>query len=283
MFKHKRKTLLGERKRRRRNIIIVIICIGVILLCIGVFFVLRKEEWQIKEVYIYGGEGISHAQVKEKIWSELHKNYIYVIPRTSLFVYPSDAIIRGIMEEFSRIKYVELDLEFPDKLHVTLKEYEPYVLWCENMIEGIYDPVASSTGGVLSAGDCYYVDETGYIFDTAPSFKEGIYFRYSGAMDTPLRSRLFSQEYFLQLELFRKQLKDRGLDSVSLVINPDETFVLMLKEGGVILLDKDIPLAVAFDNVISVLNDPEANMFPLDAISYIDLRYQRKVYYKLNN
>lgn len=282
MFKGKRKTLLGERRRRRRNVIASIFCIGVIVLCTVLFFILRKGEWQISEVYVYGGESISQDQVEDAIWDELSGKYIYVFPRTSLFIYPSGAITDGVMGNFSRIKDVELDLELPRTLHVTLEEYKPYALWCERKEKGIYDPVAISTDTDIRKGDCYYIDNQGYIFDEAPSFREGIYFMYIGGVSNPLRSYIFVDDYFIKFEAFRKQVQDIGLSSQALIINEDETFVMELTEGGVILLDKDIPLGVAYDNLASVLKDPDAGFVSRDKIEYIDLRYLRKVYYKIN-
>ena len=280
--KRRRKTILGERKRKRRNLILIVSIVFTVSFLVCLVLLLRKESWQIKDIYIEGGNGVSHDDIVTLIEDILSEDYFFIVPRTSMFVYPSRKIKEGLTNDFTRLKDVQLDFEFPDRLRVSLKEYEPHSLWCSNTFEGVYDPVATSTNPISPDGDCFYIDQYGYIFDSAPNFSEGVYFKYYGGTEDPLKNYILDKEYFSELESFKEQLKDLGLDIVSLIINPDKTFVIICKDGMEVLVDRDIPLDIALDNFMSVLKDPDTELDISGDIEYIDLRYSRKVYYKIN-
>jgi len=267
-FFHREQPLLGKRKKRKR-IFLVRMCLVFGIFCLSaVLWGLLREEWHIKDIYVHEGERISHEEVRSTVADILAQKYFFIIPKSSVVLYPKKDIEATLLERFPRVKEVMFDRDFPRTLNITLYEYEPHALWCNE-----------------ATNECYYVDETGFIFSPAPTFSEQVYFiYYGGVRGEPFEYQLFEPEYFTNLERFIEQLSDLGFVFRSIKI--DETGMkLIMETGGEILLHPSVRFDVAFNNLASVLNDPEAGLPSVsdrgDEIEYIDLQHERKIYYKL--
>ena len=280
----KKKTLLGKRRQQKRIFLTYVGCFLFIALLVGFIFLMRVERLQIVDVVILGGDNISHNEIHSFVDEVLDESYVFVIPKSNMFVYPKRYLENGILERFSRVQNISMSHSFSQTLSVEFGEYEPYALWCEGVSPHALDFIQEETE---SDTTCFYLSEAGYIYAQAPDFSEGVYFRFHNETDREYPVKTFyEKDNFSELRLLIDRIGERGFESLSLTKLGDGSFVLGLSGGGRIVFDSEIGFDVTFDNLASILRDPETGLTPVletqDKIDYIDLRYDRKVYFKLH-
>jgi hypothetical protein len=134
------------------------------------------------------------------------------------------------------------------------------------------------------------MDENGYIFDQAPYFSGGIYFKFYGLTSgiNPSGS-YFSEQYFNQLIYFKNILVEFGLKPTSLYITPDQNVEVFLDNGISSNNEPEIIFKQSgdYENIAENLKaalttEPLQTQFKnkYATLQYIDLRFSNKVYYK---
>lgn len=283
--------MLGERKRKKRQILLVVGAVMVIAFCVLMVFVLRRSEAHIDTINIHGVEYLSSDDVLHNVEEKLQGNYFFILPRKNISIYPRKAIRESLREEFPRIREIVVEVDLPRTLNVFVKEYEPYALWCTGGVIEYSDPLATSSPSFVTENnnerDCYYLNEQGYIFSSAPSFGGTAYFKYHGGniKDEPLKKQLFEETVFEEISYFVDQIKNVGLTPESFVISEDGNYVVVLESGGVLILDREVVIQESLQNFLSVLKDDKVDLSKIledeSLLEYVDLRYSGKVYYKL--
>ena len=197
---------------------------------------------------------------------------------------------RFLAQEFPGIE--SADTEFSDRnaLNISIVEKKPMYLWC--------------------AGPCYFTDDSGLVYEPAPTFTPGFFVSFSGSTPSgtisdptdPIRERFASRAEFSKTvsviaELAAYPMHVIGVKYLSLA---DSTPTLATGVGDVALSvdqikDSVIPnaaqlyvlqsqdaqaVAQALDLVLSDKNFQAQLDADPSALQYIDLRFNGKIYYK---
>ncbi len=247
---------------RRRKLLIVV---GVIIiLTVAAVVILRLERLQIRTVTVSGAVVMGQDVVRAVVQEELSKSYFWLLPKSSILLYPKAELEEKLSSTFPRFKHIDLTLKGSHELEVAVVERKPEALYC--------------------AGEaCYFLDEKGFVFDRAPVFSSGVYFIYrkETPLENPLGQTLLGEVEFQSLSNFLEDLQDLGFRPEGLTLSSDEIEIEM-GEGARILL----ALPSQYRLLISNLEAFFKNEVALGAEDFqaqileLDLRTPNKIFYK---
>ena len=132
----------------------------------------------------------------------------------------------------------------------------------------------------LSKG-CFFIDESGYIYNRAPDFSGPVFMRYYGLAtgDAPLRSQYLPADTFRAIAIFLTNVRRLSFEPEAFVLADAYDFELHLKKGPRILFARNSDFATVLENLQSVL-DADVVKGKINTLDYIDLRFGNKVYFK---
>ena len=252
-----------EKKKKRKRIKFFILLAGFLSVLYLLVYLSRQERFMITEVAVLGENIVDKEELTQITEYLLEGNYFWLIPRANALIFPRRAIKQSLIEEFPRLKSVDLDLGKQRRLLITVDERLPFALYC--------------------ASDCFFLDEEGLIFAPAPSFSSGVYFIYSvlDPIENPVGKRFITIEKFESLSKFIKTLSALNILPLALEVGDDE-YSLSLSDDRKIIWRRDGDLALIYSNLEAFLSNDSirAQRNFLDRILYLDLRTEDKVFYK---
>jgi hypothetical protein len=273
---------LTELKKHRQRAILnkILIC----LLCLAIVFsflvyLSHLKSLQISDIEITGNKIVDTQAIKDTVTSELSGKYLLLFPKSNILLYPENSIKNILQNKYTRLENINLSVGNDKILNISVNERTPSYLWCgDNLVVGL--PSGNPTT------QCYFMDASGYVFDTAPYFSGEVYFKFYGVASL---GSYFSTQNFQQLISFKDVLISLGLKPVALYATDDGDMQMFLS-GGTSLLNAPKILFTANDNLETVAENLQAalNTEPLKSkfknnyskLQYIDLRFGNKVYDK---
>lgn len=277
---------LLELKKHRRKIFfgkVALYIFSFLALFAGLAYLSRIPALNIASIEIKNNQSVDEDMIKETVQAGLAGNYLWVFPKTNIFFYPKNRIKKELQDKFKRIKDVEFSIKDKQNLEVAITERIALYTWCGNL------PPNIETGG--GASKCYFLDNSGYIFDEAPYFSGDVYFKFFGLTDSTLADPVGSHFFtgiFQNLIFFKKALEDMKLKPTALHVRDNENVAFLLSgktlpTGPEIILKADSDFQKAAENLEAALNtEPFKSDFKdkYSSLLYIDLRFGNKVYYK---
>ncbi len=287
---HKRNVLesprLSELKKKKKKIFIrkiIIFGIILVLLVVGMSFLSRVKKLNIYEISVEGNKIIDTDTVRKVTEEKLSDYYIWLFPKTNLFLYPKNGLKTTLADTFKRFENIDLSLENTNTLKIKVTERSPEFMWCGN---------TPHVAGERES--CYFLDTYGYMFDEAPYFSGEVYFKFYETIHTPEDNSnpsgsYIAKGYFDKLILFKNTLTEMDLKPVMIHIGDDNNIKIGLsrtKASGnppEIIFKKDADIQKISANLKAALNaEPLLSKFKKEyaSLEYIDLRFGNKVYYK---
>ncbi|MBI2630972.1 hypothetical protein HYW73_02005 [Candidatus Nomurabacteria bacterium] len=280
---------LNELKKQRRKVAVnkflIIFFIAVILFALGAYLSQLKD-LNISQVEISGNKIIDTNEIKYVVDEQIAGKYLRLFPKSNVLYYSKSAIKTGLQNKFHRLGNIDLSIKDRKTLLVSVLEREAKYLWCGMMpASGVQHPTEEK---------CYFLDDTGYVFDEAPYFSGEVYFKFYGHSDagrgTSDRTGFyFSERNFRQLVSFKDVLINIGLKPVVINILENGDIELFLargnssKTGPKIIFKPDADLLNVAENLQAALvTEPLLSGFKnkYSSLLYIDLRFGNKVYFK---
>ena len=288
---------------RTKMQIILVSLLSIFCLAIYGFSLTRfinLEVFDIRAFNISGADPDIAPQLEAAAIDALQGEYLGALSRSSTLVYPSRAL-QSVLEKASpRIFSVSLKRRGLQALTISVKEKTPAALVCANLPD--FDGSALSFG---ESDNCYFADQTGYVFKAAPSFSENIYNRYylpnlasNISSSDPTGTFATSTEEFLALQGLFKELKSLSIAAEAILMkdageyelyvrNPSQTGTASTSDSdmAVVYFDDSRPFKEQISNFISFWKDMTDKAYakhePL-SFEYIDIRYGSNVFYRLN-
>lgn len=264
---HGRRSPLRLRRRRKQALIGVATAVFSIAVLFGISAVSYASGLSIEEVKIAGTKDVSLRAVRAYVETQLFNGSRPFFSRTNMFLYPKKEISHAVAEYFPRVKNVSVSRQslLAQAITVSIEERSAYALWC------------------ASAGDCYLMDETGYIFASIAPENAASFLRYTGELpegEHPPVGQTFQKKNIGTLADVVARLTSEGFVSRTVDVQREEDFSIHIANSFDIRASfknkpsdivKNLKLVLASDEI-------RAERSPIE---YIDLRFGNRVYYKL--
>ncbi len=255
------------RARRKRWLAFGLV---VILFLVILVFLSRLEYFQIKEVKIVGAQVVSTETVQDVIRDVISGKYLWFVPKSNAIIFPEGLVESILLRKFPRLSSIDLSLEGLERLVASVVEREPFALYCEAL-------APSEVEG------CYFLDESGFIFDEAPIFSEGVYlvYSYETPLTDPLGREFLPREVFKGLEAFINSFSSLGFEPVAVVVG-ERDLAVSTSRGAKLLIRRGGNLGLTLSNLEAFLKDEsiQAQADFLERVTELDLRTENKVFYK---
>lgn len=284
---HKRNVLnsprLLELKKKRRNILvrkILIISISLVVIFGGLSYLSRLDRVNISGIEVVGNIVIDTDKIVESVEKKLDGKYIWLFPKTNIFLYPKNKIGVALGDEHKRLTDINISMGDNRKLLISVNEREPKYTWCGAM------PTSDDT-----TEKCYFLDREGYVFDEAPYFSGEVYFKFYESLreDNSPSGSYIAKGYFNKLILLKDALINMKLKPAVIYIEDGENIKVLLSRSSPsakhpeIKIKKDSDFTKTAENFKAALEtEPLLSKFKNEysSLEYIDLRFGNKVYYK---
>ena len=256
-----------ERKKKMKKRRAIIWSAGIFAILVALVIISRIGSLQISEIRTEGAKVISGEEIARVAKETLSGSYLWLVPRSNAAIYPRGAVKSDLMREFPRVSSVSLSLEGANSLFVTVTERDPYELYCPEL-----------------GAQCFFLDESGFIFDEAPDFSGVVYFIYTkdAPIENPKGNEFLPSEKFVPLARFVERLPELGFEPVSLTLK-DRDAELVMRSGARMLFGAYGDLAFLHSNLEAFLNSPEIKSDKNFAkrVKSLDLRTENKVFWTL--
>ncbi len=275
-----------EIKNRKRKILqkkIIIFSVIFLVSFIGLSFLSKWSELNITKFEYTGNKIVDSSDIEKIVLENISGRYVWLFPKTNFALYPKGNIRKDLVEKFKRFKEININLKDLNTLEINVVEREGEYMWCGDLL-----PEDLSQ---IEGRKCYFMDNTGYIFDEAPYFSGEIYFRFYGILsensENPVNS-VFMPENFPRIAKLKDMLEAIDLKPIAFLLKEDGDIEFYLSPKGTLTKPKIIlKLNSDFDKIIENLH-ASIQTEPLysdlknkyDSLLYIDMRFGNKVYYK---
>ena len=235
----------------------------------------HKNKWEIIHVNVVGASAVSSDEIREIALEKILGNYFLVYARNNSHLFPVGEINQALLSTFPRIASVSAERTDEHTITINISERKPYALWC---------------GEKHIAKDCWFIDETGFVFDKAPVFSKGVYIEVYGKLveknpGEALRASL-PFDRFATANTFAKLLGDNIGKPYVISLMPEEELEATLLTSpkyqflaGTIFRFKDESSPeVLIKNLLSAIPVQFPNNIALKKkLLYIDMRFGNKV------
>lgn len=245
-----------------RILLLVLVSIAVVTLVLLLSWASRHPRINVSEVSVTGVRELPQRVVEAFAENILNNGSFKIFSRNNIFLYPRSKIEREILSEFPRAMAASVSLSSikDPSVVVEIKEREPHSLWCR------------------SERDCFFLDETGFIFSEAEGVTLGGGNIFTGGFvgDSPVGSVLLPN-HFSRVTKLIESVRGLGINVKSLDILNDTDFSITDSEG----MQLRVSFSQSNDEIVSNLKAILGSSAIKDKdIEYIDLRFGNRVYYK---
>lgn len=279
MFERGRISRAAQRKRYRIFMYSVLAAVMAFSLLILLAYVAHNDTFLVRSVSVQGNALVSERDIKADVDPILNGSYIGLFPKRNYLLVPMHKIVAAIQNAHPAIDSVVIERDSFVSMRITVREREPFVLWC---LRYAYDGE--------NGPQCSFADRYGFIFSPAPDFSSDVYLRFTGksSTSTQVGGRIFPPERFREFSFFLQSLRDLGIVVRAVSIEdgaagiPD--YFLELVSGARLLVSGKLNLEQTLADITAFFTDPEiatSSKRFLDTVDYIDFRFENKVYYRM--
>jgi cell division septal protein FtsQ len=244
----------------------------VCFLAVTSYVLLFSTYLKISKITIIGNSELSLAEIRKVIEDQQQEKLLKIIPKDNFLLTRSGAFEKLLAGQFRKIKSVAVVKKFPDTLEITLQERKALLVFC--------------------SGDwCFLIDENGVAYSEAdfnsPELTQNNLIKISDGSPEAVKlgDEIFDQAYIQYVSTLKEALQGVGIfaenDFTTPSLMADEVKV-KITQGGELYFSTQFPLKNAIKTLAIILNkEPLKTQQP--NLSYIDLRTENKVFYRLNN
>lgn len=230
----------------------------------------------IKEIKVEGAIIVKVGEIKSRAQSFLTGRYWGLFPKAHYWWYPADELKTELLAVFPRLADVSFTKQFNKELIIKVSEREPVLTYCPDDREG-----------------CFFVDMTGRVYAPAPRFSPGVFLEWRASTSPATWPfNLTSPEQITRLQqtekIFNKvfellTLKALRVHHFEATPEADFIFWVTASHPWQIIIDSETAAVTLGDNLhTALLSILKANgTTTLQKLEYVDLRFGKKVFYKL--
>jgi hypothetical protein len=264
-----------ERLRRRTKVLFVAV-LFLIMIAVALIAFLRKAQYQIQDIQVVNAKALDGQVVIDVTKKFLSGNYLFVIPKTNALLVSKSALRRELLDKIPSLEEVRINFIDSNHMTLTLREKEAQYVWCRE-------------------ADCYFMDADGLIYESSPSFSDGVYITFTGGNvpeGSPLRKHFLEVDMFASLVRTLDQLNQFPMTVTGADYGTDITIRIatiqkyILGPRAQIMITTSANESQVAESLGLIVNDKAfANSLETKGaqLEYIDLRFPGKIYYKFSN
>ena len=222
-------------------------------------YVIRLPAFTIATIDVTGTHYADKELVQQAVAQALTGSYAWLVPRRSIALYPSDAIVHAVAH-IPAIAHIDIGRESLTALSIAVTERTPSALWC----------------GAATSTECYLMDGDGYVFmkGSEPGLAT-----YRGSLDYPPVGSQYLGGKFATLNTFMRKFNEAsGRTPTSVSVDKNGDVFIALAGGGEVRTTLSGVGDALLANVTSVF---ESSKFKSGAtFQYVDFRFGGNVYVK---
>ncbi len=260
-----------EKKRRRFSWKKFFFMLGILLLLAGTGYALTYPAFQISQIDVVGTTVLDTVDIQMHISDQMEGKWLWLFPKTSIFLINEKSIEHSLQKEFSRIETVSVVRTTFHSITVSIQEYAPVYVWCGNAQDE----------------RCYFMDKRGMVYSEAPVFSGTAYPK----IVVSFASLALPFQAMSLAEVGRVSQLETKLSAINIIpstfryVSDREIDIDFLhnKSTAVIKIDPSIETDTSLEYIFSgIRTEPLASLFRNDnkKLEYIDVRFPSKVVYK---
>ena len=279
MFKPRKRVARSKLVERRRQVTlryVLLILILFVSISAASSYILHRDSILITHVFIEGNEVVTDNDIQTLVQNELQGKYMFLFPKASIFIYPKKHLEASVLSVFERVQTASVSFVDFQSITVEIKERSPYALWCRKSVVDLTEKAESDNND-----ECFFLDEKGFIYATAPHFSGNTFFRYYGTsgLEDVIGERFLRADSFREIVFFVNTLRTISLNPVALFITSETNMEIVLADGSRMLLRRDKNLRETLENIQSFFESDEYVERGDNDLDYVDFRFGNKVYY----
>lgn len=259
-------TKLSQRKRKLKFIAILLV-VGVF---IGLFiYFLTSSKYQISQIKLIGVETLNDEEIIDLVSNEMRGKYLFLFPKNNILLYPSNSIYDLVKNYSHKIKSVDMYRSGLRTIKISIVERRPAYLFCQSFV----------------GKDCYFADEDGYIYASAPIFSDPVYIEFQKQVEDEnvLGKRVSSRDSFERIKMMIMKLTEVNIDPERIVFMNESDLFIDTNKGWQIRVNYENDIEESINNLATaLLSDAlsEDKISSKGGLEYVDLRFDKKVFTK---
>lgn len=256
---------LKKKKKTVRRVKTYLFVVLFAILIVAIILVLRIQSIQIKTVNISGNAFVTTGEINAKANTVLDSNYLFVIPKRNIFLFPKGELVSKIKENPAIID-VQVNKDLFDTISIEVTEQNKEAIYCTT----------------FERADCYFINKEGYLYsktgDGVALDQEIIV--YLEGEPKKLKDTILDSELYGNMIAFIKSTSRSGIAISSVYAKSDGVIEFNTTSGARLLVSKYDDLERDFSNFMALFEKEVLTIEQLAGIDYIDLRFGNKVFYK---
>ena len=271
-----RKTLKSSKARTKKIDATFERAAYAMLVCYALFtcvvFISRNDAIRVDNIRAVGMNAASKEDILKLAADGLNTKILYWLRRDNALLYPKETLHTKILALDSHIESVDIAIE-KKQLAISVHEYTPKYLWCRNSL--------TST----STSDCYFANERGYIYASAPQYTGNAFITYKTLIDgvdektSPIKSEMLSSDTRERVEAFIDALKKTNITPMLIEQTGKNDFTFKVNRPWAISWSTTQAPDRAIEN-LRLLLASTGDINASTTLSSIDLRFDGKIFYK---
>lgn len=259
----------------------------------------HNNKWQIVRVDVTGANTVSLDAVRSLALEKILGNYFLVYARNNSYLFPVGEIEQSLLGAFPRIESVSVKRIDDHSIMIDLSERKPYALWCglpatdyrSNEAVGRFQ-----AGEEPSSNECWFIDESGFVFDKAPVFSKGVYIEVYGKLiekniGESLRASL-PERRFATANLFAELIREDVGKAFRIFIKAEDEIEVTIHTSAkhpfladvvIRFRDTSAPATLVKNLEKAILTQFPNNTVLKKKLLYIDMRFGSKVIFGFGN
>lgn len=259
---------LRERRRQARTWRFAALGALAALLLGGAISFFHISAFAVRDVRIAGAATVPASDIERAVREELDGSYLFVLPKRNAFLYSDARVAARLARDFPKLTDIDVSLENFHTIAVSVKERTPSALFCG---ESISEPPAP----------CLFMDADGIAYEAAPDFSDNAYVRFYGGDALVPGGRFLTREAYRPLSALAQAMADEGFSPAEIEVDAYGDVLLTDVSGASVRFTirqkpEDVLKALTAARASDALSGKS-----LEEIEYIDLRFGKRLYYKV--
>ncbi|PCI29287.1 hypothetical protein COB52_02715 [Candidatus Kaiserbacteria bacterium] len=255
------KSKFAHRRKKIRILLTALLVTSLICTVMGISWLSFSNFLSVREISIKENVEVKTVAIESLILEVTETPKWYIFSRQNILSFPQEEVESVLLSTFPKIDNVSIKRKIlKRKIEIVIEERQTYALWCQEN------------------GECYRLDSNGFAFERVFGIQGRVIFKggLGESRENVMRVSV-SPEYFANASVLIDDLRSIGLETSVFSFEGSDAIILL--ESGLeikVALDKDLKAMVFnLEAVIEELN--------LQEIQYIDMRFEKRVYYKENS